>query len=39
MHYVFKKAGDVPNVVPAEASVWIWLRDSKRSGVASWKKE
>ncbi len=34
MHYVFKKAGDVPNVVPAEASVWIWLRDSKRSGVA-----
>ncbi len=34
MHYVFKKAGDVPNVVPADASVWIWLRDSKRSGVA-----
>jgi aminobenzoyl-glutamate utilization protein B len=34
MHYVFKKAGDVPNVVPAEASVWIWIRDSKRSGVA-----
>ncbi len=35
MHYVFKKGGDVPNVVPAEASVWIWLRDSKRSGVAA----
>ncbi|MEO5685568.1 MAG: amidohydrolase [Chitinophagaceae bacterium] len=34
MHYVFKKAGDVPNVIPAEASVWIWLRDSKHSGVA-----
>ena len=34
MHYVFKKGGDVPNVVPAEASVWIWLRDSKRSGVS-----
>jgi len=38
MHYVFKKAGDVPNVVPAEASVWIWLRDSKRSGVAGLEK-
>jgi aminobenzoyl-glutamate utilization protein B len=38
MHYVFKKAGDVPNVVPAEASVWIWLRDSKRSGVAELEK-
>ncbi len=38
MHYVFKKAGDVPNVVPAEASVWIWLRDSKRSGVAEVEK-
>ena len=34
MHYVYKKAGDVPNVVPAEASVWIWIRDSKRSGMA-----
>ena len=39
MHYVFKKAGDVPNVVPAEASVWIWLRDSKRSGVTVLEKE
>jgi len=38
MHYVFKKGGDVPNVVPAEASVWIWLRDSKRSGVAVLEK-
>jgi aminobenzoyl-glutamate utilization protein B len=38
MHYVFKKAGDVPNVVPAEASVWIWLRDSKRSSVAVLEK-
>lgn len=35
MHYVFKKAGDVPNVIPAEASVWLWIRDSKRSGVAA----
>ncbi len=34
MHYVYKKAGDVPNVIPAEASVWLWIRDSKRKGVA-----
>jgi len=38
MHYVFKKAGDVPNVIPAEASVWIWIRDSKRTGVAAVEK-
>ena len=38
MHYVFKKAGDVPNVIPAEASVWLWIRDSKRSGVAEVEK-
>jgi aminobenzoyl-glutamate utilization protein B len=34
MHYVYKDAGQVPNVIPAEASVWLWIRDSKRSGVA-----
>jgi aminobenzoyl-glutamate utilization protein B len=34
MHYVYTKAGNVPNVIPAEASVWLWIRDSKRSGVA-----
>jgi aminobenzoyl-glutamate utilization protein B len=34
MHYVYQKAGNVPNVVPDEASVWIWIRDSKRSGIA-----
>ena len=33
MHYVFTNAGKVPNVVPDEASVWLWIRDSKRSGV------
>ncbi len=38
MHYVFKKAGEVPNVVPAEASVWLWIRDSKRTGVAAVEK-
>jgi aminobenzoyl-glutamate utilization protein B len=34
MHYVYTKAGKVPNVIPDEASVWLWIRDSKRSGVA-----
>ena len=34
MHYVYTKAGNVPNVIPAEASVWLWIRDSKRGGVA-----
>jgi aminobenzoyl-glutamate utilization protein B len=33
IHYVFQKTGDVPNVVPEEASVWIWVRDSKKEGV------
>lgn len=34
MHYVYLEAGKIPNVVPDKASVWIWLRDSKRIGVA-----
>lgn len=34
IHYVYKNGGNVPNVIPDEASVWIWIRDSKRSGVA-----
>ncbi len=34
MHYVYKSAGNVPNVIPDEAAVWIWIRDSKRIGVA-----
>lgn len=34
IHYVYTSAGKVPNVVPDEASVWLWIRDSKRSGVA-----
>ena len=33
MHYVYTEAGQVPNVIPEEASVWLWIRDSKRSGV------
>lgn len=38
MHYVYTKAGDVPNVIPAEASVWLWIRDSKRTGVMEVEK-
>ncbi len=33
MHYVIKAGGDVPNVVPEYAKVWMWVRDSKRSVV------
>jgi len=33
MHYVVTDAGDVPNVVPAYARVWCWLRDSHAAGV------
>ncbi|MEJ1236927.1 amidohydrolase [Chryseolinea sp. T2] len=35
MHYVIKDGGDVPNVVPEHAAIWMWVRDSKRSGVES----
>ncbi len=33
MHYTVTSAGDVPNVIPEYAKVWIWLRDWKRSEV------
>jgi aminobenzoyl-glutamate utilization protein B len=33
MHYTVTAAGDVPNVVPEYARVWIWLRDWKRTEV------
>jgi len=33
MHYVIVEGGDVPNVVPEYAKIWMWVRDSKRSGV------
>jgi aminobenzoyl-glutamate utilization protein B len=33
MHYVTVKAGEVPNVVPDYAKVWMWVRDSKGAGV------
>ena len=35
MHYVYTdNSGSIPNVVPENAGVWLWIRDSKRSGVA-----
>jgi aminobenzoyl-glutamate utilization protein B len=33
MHYTILNGGDVPNVVPAFARLWCWLRDSKGTGV------
>jgi aminobenzoyl-glutamate utilization protein B len=33
MHYTLQKGGDVPNVVPDYARIWMWVRDSKRAGV------
>jgi aminobenzoyl-glutamate utilization protein B len=35
MHYAIKAGGDVPNVVPEYAKVWMWVRDSKRTVVES----
>jgi aminobenzoyl-glutamate utilization protein B len=33
LHYVIPDGGDVPNVVPDHARVWIWARDFERKGV------
>jgi aminobenzoyl-glutamate utilization protein B len=33
MHYVIKDGGDVPNVVPDHAKVWVWVRDVKHASV------
>src|SRR5688500_3393348 len=33
IHYAILKCGEVPNVVPEEAVLWCWVRDSKRTGV------
>ncbi len=33
MHYAIMAGGDVPNVVPDYAKLWLWLRDWKRSEV------
>ncbi|MEK7257652.1 MAG: amidohydrolase [Bacteroidota bacterium] len=33
IHYVLTDGGDVPNVVPDHAKIWLWVRDSRRDGV------
>lgn len=33
IHYTIQRGGDVPNVVPDYARLWLWVRDSKRAGV------
>jgi aminobenzoyl-glutamate utilization protein B len=33
MHYVVEHGGDVPNVVPDYARLWVWFRDSTHQGV------
>jgi aminobenzoyl-glutamate utilization protein B len=33
IHYTLVSAGDVPNVIPEYAKVWIWLRDWQRTEV------
>ena len=33
MHYTILKGGDVPNVIPAEALIRVWARDTSRDGV------
>jgi aminobenzoyl-glutamate utilization protein B len=33
IHYAIQEGGDVPNVVPDHARLWIWARDFERKGV------
>jgi aminobenzoyl-glutamate utilization protein B len=33
IHYAIRDGGDVPNVVPDRAKLWIWARDFERKGV------
>jgi aminobenzoyl-glutamate utilization protein B len=33
IHYTITGGGDVPNVIPEDASLWLWLRDSTHDGV------
>ncbi len=33
MHYVITQGGKVPNIVPENAKLWLWVRDSNREGV------
>ena len=38
LHYTIDESGNVPNVVPEKASLWLWVRDSKRTGVVEMEK-
>jgi aminobenzoyl-glutamate utilization protein B len=33
IHYAITEGGNVPNVVPSRAKVWMWARDFTRAGV------
>ncbi|HEX9188706.1 MAG TPA: amidohydrolase, partial [Vicinamibacteria bacterium] len=33
IHYAIQQGGDVPNVVPDHARLWLWARDFERKGV------
>ena len=33
MHYTITDGGNVPNVIPEHAGLWLWLRDSTHDGV------
>jgi aminobenzoyl-glutamate utilization protein B len=33
IHYTIIKGGDVPNVIPEYAKVWVWVRDNKRENM------
>ena len=35
IHYVVLEGGSVPNVVPEYSKLWLWVRDSTRTGVKS----
>jgi aminobenzoyl-glutamate utilization protein B len=38
VHYVISNGGDVPNIVPEHAAVWIWARDeSARKSKRCWR--
>jgi aminobenzoyl-glutamate utilization protein B len=38
LHYIIDESGNVPNVVAEKASLWLWVRDSKRTGVIEMEK-
>lgn len=33
IHYVITDGGEIPNIVPEKAKLWVWVRDSTREGV------